>query len=476
MNEQITVVIACFDYGAFLRESVESALGQRGGEPTGDRGRRRFDRRAHARRAAAAAPAGDAPAAGERGGRRRAQRGVASVQTPYALVLDADDRLAEDALARLLAPLQADRSLGFAYGLMRFFGAWEGVVKLPPYDPYRLLYRHNIGATALVRRELLEDVGGFDPAFAGYEDWEFWLRALERGWRGRRVEEVTLLYRRHGCGASRRRAAALPRELSPDPPQPPRALRPRRAAPAGAGVESRRAGPAALSLLVGLQTAAGTRGAGVAGGAVASRRRRRGQFRRLGLGRGLGGGYRSLGWRQRRRGRWRRGLGRGRRRGHGSRRRGLGLPAQAFLTSEPLLKQRLALGQQLALMAEPRDGRGEVQKQQQDEADRNEEQRVWGVDDADRMADSSPARRSRSRAPAAPRPRAPTAARSAPAAVGGAPSPARSRAAPTSRGSRQAGCAPACRIRSPAPCPRRPRRRRPWGACAPARRTGRAEP
>ena len=69
---------------------------------------------------------------------------------------------------------------------------------MPPYDPYRLLHRHTIGTTALMRRELVAAVGGFDPEFEGYEDWEFWLHALREGWRGRRVEEVTLEYRRHG--------------------------------------------------------------------------------------------------------------------------------------------------------------------------------------------------------------------------------------------------------------------------------------
>ena len=207
MNDDITVVITCFDYGAFLRESVQSALCQQGGEPrviVVDDGstdaptlvelarlpsRVRLMRQANAGVAAAR------------------NTGLQSVQTPYALILDADDRLSEDALARLRGPLELKPALGFTYGLMRFFGAWDGVVKLPPYDPYRLLYRHNIGATALIRRELFKDVGGFDPAFAGYEDWEFWLRALERGWRGLRVEEVTLLYRRHGSG---RHAGARP--------------------------------------------------------------------------------------------------------------------------------------------------------------------------------------------------------------------------------------------------------------------------
>jgi GT2 family glycosyltransferase len=120
------------------------------------------------------------------------------VSTRYALVLDADDLLVSDALQRLREPLDAEPALGFSYGIMRFFGAWDGVLKMPRYDPYRLLFRHNIGSTALIRREVVEAVGGYDPAFSGYEDWEFWLHALERGWQGRRVEEVTLLYRRHG--------------------------------------------------------------------------------------------------------------------------------------------------------------------------------------------------------------------------------------------------------------------------------------
>ncbi len=120
------------------------------------------------------------------------------VGTRYALVLDADDRLTAGALRRLRAPLEADPMLGFSYGIVRFFGAWQGILRMPPYDPYRLLFRHNIGSTALIRKELFEDVGGYDPMFKGYEDWEFWVHALERGWRGLRVETVTLLHRRHG--------------------------------------------------------------------------------------------------------------------------------------------------------------------------------------------------------------------------------------------------------------------------------------
>ncbi len=198
INSEVTVVITCFNYGEFLAESVSSAMEQEGGEPrviVVDDG----STDAHTLAELGRLPpqvelvrqANSGPAAARNAGLER-------IQTRYALVLDADDRLTANALALLGEPLRADPALGFSYGLVRFFGAWEGVMRMPPYDPYRLLYRHNIGSVALIRRELFEDVGGYDPAFRGYEDWEFWVHALERGWRGWRAESVTVLYRRHG--------------------------------------------------------------------------------------------------------------------------------------------------------------------------------------------------------------------------------------------------------------------------------------
>jgi GT2 family glycosyltransferase len=194
----VTVIVTCFNYGSYLAESIESVLSQQGGEPrviVVDDGSteaqtlvalERLPPQIKLIRQANAGPAAARNA------------GLRELQTPLVLILDADDLLTVNALALLRAPLERDPTLGFSYGIMRFFGAWEGILRMPPYDPYRLLYRHNIGSVALVRRELFEDLGGYDPAFAGYEDWELWLHALARGRRGWRVEAVTLLVRRHG--------------------------------------------------------------------------------------------------------------------------------------------------------------------------------------------------------------------------------------------------------------------------------------
>jgi glycosyltransferase involved in cell wall biosynthesis len=196
----VTVVIACFNYGRFLREAVESARSEGAHVIVVDDG--------------STEPLPELPGDVDvvrqenQGVARARNAGLAQVETPYVLVLDADDRLVPNALATLRGQLEADLRLGFAYGRMRFFGDWEGELRFPPYDPYRLLYRHTIGLSALTRREVFEQTGGFDPEFEQFEDWELWVNALEHGWQGKQVDAVTVEYRRHaGTKLSRDRPA-----------------------------------------------------------------------------------------------------------------------------------------------------------------------------------------------------------------------------------------------------------------------------
>jgi glycosyltransferase involved in cell wall biosynthesis len=206
-NDDITVVVTNFNYGRFLEEAVFSALAQEGGPPrvivvddgsTDPATLDVLDRLPEPVCVHRQANSGVVSAR---------NRGMALSRTPLLILLDADDRLRPRALTALREPLDRDPRLGFTYGVTRFFGDWEGEMTMPPYDPYKLLYRHTIGVTALMRSRVVSDVGGFDAEFLGYEDWEFWLHALDKGWRGFRVDEVTLEYRRHGStklGADRR--------------------------------------------------------------------------------------------------------------------------------------------------------------------------------------------------------------------------------------------------------------------------------
>jgi glycosyltransferase involved in cell wall biosynthesis len=212
----VTVVITCFNYGRFLGEAVASALDQEGGTPRtivvddGSTDPATLE-------ALEQLPAGVELVRQQRSGVCAARNaGLARAETPYVLVLDADDKLRPNALAILREPLERDAGLGFTYGRMHFFGDWEGELRFPPYDPYALLYRHTIGLSALTRREVVEATGGFDPAFEQFEDWELWVNALAHGWKGLQVDAVTVDYRRHPGtkhGGDRRRYRQMFRAL-----------------------------------------------------------------------------------------------------------------------------------------------------------------------------------------------------------------------------------------------------------------------
>jgi glycosyltransferase involved in cell wall biosynthesis len=189
-----TVVITCFNYGRYVGEAVESARTQARVLVVDD-----GSTDAETQRVLDELPE-DVDVIRQRNAGVAAARnvGLAAATTPYLLCLDADDRLASGAVEVLQRTLNDHIRLGFSYGWMRFFGDWNWTWRLPPYDPYKLLHRHQIGLSALMRREVFEATGGFDPSFEEFEDWELWLNALVHGFRGERVPAVTLEYRKHG--------------------------------------------------------------------------------------------------------------------------------------------------------------------------------------------------------------------------------------------------------------------------------------
>ncbi|MBW7906275.1 MAG: glycosyltransferase [Phycisphaerae bacterium] len=129
--------------------------------------------------------------------------GVRAADCEFFVPLDADDRIEPRFVAELLLPLLRHARLGYAYCHAELFGAEQRVWPCPDYDPRRLVLENLSTATALVRREAFERVGGYRPEMsAGYEDWDFWLALLDAGYEGRLVPLPLFRYRKHAGGAS----------------------------------------------------------------------------------------------------------------------------------------------------------------------------------------------------------------------------------------------------------------------------------
>jgi hypothetical protein len=125
------------------------------------------------------------------------------------LFLDADDRLAPDALSRLTAALEASPDAVAAAGACTFIGS--GDTLLPPSGEIleRLLVRNLFanGGHMLVRCTAAQGAGGFLPDLAYGEDWEFCIRiALLGPFVATREPKPVLFVRQHSGGAYQRLA------------------------------------------------------------------------------------------------------------------------------------------------------------------------------------------------------------------------------------------------------------------------------
>ena len=115
----------------------------------------------------------------------------------YILPLDADDYLAPRFLERTVPVLDTQPDVGVVYTWVELVGAHDGVWRPGAFALPDLLSCNTIHVTALYRRELWADVGGYDPRFTeSNEDWDLWLGAAARGWKGSCVPEVLCYYRR----------------------------------------------------------------------------------------------------------------------------------------------------------------------------------------------------------------------------------------------------------------------------------------
>jgi glycosyltransferase involved in cell wall biosynthesis len=112
------------------------------------------------------------------------------------LPLDADDWLEEHCLEVMAARLASDGS-DWVYPDLQFFGiAFKNFLPWSQLNPFRLFFENQCAAPSLIKRRVF-DAGVFydETMHEGYEDWEFFLRALSRGFCGTYAGNVGVNYR-----------------------------------------------------------------------------------------------------------------------------------------------------------------------------------------------------------------------------------------------------------------------------------------
>lgn len=123
----------------------------------------------------------------------------------YCFVLDSDNEVYPRCLGALVATLDADPGSMFAYPILEAVGMVDAyvatggspLVSMFGWEPKRLRKGNFVDALALIRTDLLRELGGYttDRRLYGWEDYDLWCRIAERGDRGRQVPQILARYR-----------------------------------------------------------------------------------------------------------------------------------------------------------------------------------------------------------------------------------------------------------------------------------------
>jgi len=198
MNELVSVIMPCYNDGAYIQESVKSVWKQiysdieliviDDGSDDLDTiqalNELKKDQRCTVLHTEHLGPSG------------ARNEGIRKAKGKYILPLDADDLIDDTYIQKAVRAIEEVPERGVVYCKADLFGAAQGPWELPPYSFNQMLRDNIVFITALFYREDWEKVGGFKTNMKkGMEDYDFWIGILEIGREIYQIPEVLFHYR-----------------------------------------------------------------------------------------------------------------------------------------------------------------------------------------------------------------------------------------------------------------------------------------
>jgi len=131
----------------------------------------------------------------------------------FVALLDHDDELHPEALARVHEALLGEPEADYAYtdeDKIDGHGNHVGALFKPGWSPERLRTQMYTCHLSVLRRSLVEEVGGFDSEFEGSQDWDLVLKATERARSVLHIPEILYHWRMLETSAAGGGEAAKP--------------------------------------------------------------------------------------------------------------------------------------------------------------------------------------------------------------------------------------------------------------------------
>lgn len=131
----------------------------------------------------------------------------------FILPLDADDRL-DPRYVQATIPYLADPKIGGVYTAVKSFGGDEAIYAQDWTVSGIVSGESGALICMLYRKELFDQLGGYDVRWRVGEDSDFYLRAVAKGWEFKRLEEVLYYYRKHDSSVTSNHAAESQTEMA----------------------------------------------------------------------------------------------------------------------------------------------------------------------------------------------------------------------------------------------------------------------
>ncbi|MBD8490439.1 glycosyltransferase [Echinicola sp. CAU 1574] len=112
------------------------------------------------------------------------------------LLLDSDNKISPDFISKSISILNQFQEVGVVYSNVTFISDnSEKRFITGKFDLDKLLIGNYIDTCSMIRREVWEEVNGFNERIAGCEDWDFWLKVGQTNWKFHFIDELLFEYR-----------------------------------------------------------------------------------------------------------------------------------------------------------------------------------------------------------------------------------------------------------------------------------------
>ncbi len=204
-SKLVSIVIPCYNYGAYLNECLKSCLLQTYNnieiivvdDGSTDKATIKFLNEYKNDKVKIVKKPNE-------GVTKTRNKAIGLSNGDFFIPLDADDMIAPTFVEKTMEIMLKDEKIGVVYTNQKLTGLENKMIEMMEFDPIKILTINHVSVTSLVRKEAFEQVKnvnghGFNPNMEdGNEDWDLWISISELGWKFSLIKEQLFIYRKHG--------------------------------------------------------------------------------------------------------------------------------------------------------------------------------------------------------------------------------------------------------------------------------------